>query len=270
MTWMIIVTNVNFVHTNVWARSWDFGRKPHLLVCFCFFSIVVDFCWYFSCNWIGIHQDFGEHMTSAHHTNGPFFTHYFAGAVDFHEDQTCKKFNLIDAFNKKFVFMYMSHVKNPNVVFIIYLLGRKCDAEKYVIDFELKDGLRKVKFNELCYSDAADIKSLINDHRCFVLPKKLVESYAVGNRLDFRFVIKRKQDLALENSVKHRHLQSNILSGSSNSLAPQRQQFVPKFQLKSFQSESNLRLTAVRYDDNNNDGQTNIKSKKHYKRAPKK
>lgn len=167
--------------------------------------------------------------------------------------------------------MYMSHVKNPNVVFIIYLLGLKHDAEKYVIDFELKDGLRKVKFNELCYSDADDIKALINQHRCFVLPKKLVESYAVGKRLEFRFVIKKKLDVELENTVKQRYLKNNIL-GSSNDLPSLQlqQQFASKLQLKSYQSESNLKLTAARCDNNNNNnnGQTNPKMK-HYKRAPK-
>lgn len=205
-------------------------------------------------------------MSTMHQSNGPFFTHYNVGEVDFHANETCKKFNLIDAFNKKFVFLYMNHVKNPNVVFIIYLLGRKCDAEKYMIDFELKDGLRKVKFNELCYSDAHDIKSLINDHRCFVLPKTLVESYATDNRLEFRFVIKKKMDVELENAEKQRYLKNNILVGA-NGQQQHQQPFTPKLQLKSYQSESNLRLTAIRHDNNNN-GQTNPKMK-HYKRVPK-
>lgn len=215
-------------------------------------------------------QEFGMHMSSQHRSNGPFFTHYYTGTVDFDANQTCKKFNLIDAFNKKFIFMYMSHVKNPNVVFIIYLLGRKCDAEKFMIDFELKDGLRKVKFNELCYSDADDIKLLINEHRCFVLPKKLVESYAINDRLEFRFVVKKKTDIEQENVAKQRYLKNNIFGSSSELNAPPAQQFIPKLQLKSYQSESNLRSTAIRYDNNNdnNDGQTNPKMK-HYKRAPK-
>lgn len=191
------------------------------------------------------------------------------GTVDFHANQTRKKINLVDAFNKKFVFLYMSHEKNPNGVFIIYLLGRKCDAEKYMIDFELKDELRKVKFNEMCFSDAHDIKSLINDHRCFVLPKKFLESYSKNDLLEFRFVIKKKTNIESENVEKQRYLKNNILGGSSQSLIQQQQQqqFAPKLQLKSYQSESNLRLTAVRHDKNNND-QTNPKMK-YYKRAPK-
>lgn len=213
-------------------------------------------------------HEFGGHILNAHRTNGLFFPYYNVSEVDFHANETCKKFNLIDAFNKRFVFLYMSHAKNPNVVFIIYLLGRKCDADKFVIDFELKDGLRKVKFNEVCHSDAHDIKSLINEHRCFVLPKALVETYAKGDRLEFRFVIKKKMDVELENVEKQRHLKNNILGGSNEpQQQQQKQQFAPKLQMKSYQSESNLRLTAIRCDNNNN-GQANPKMK-HYTRAPK-
>lgn len=119
----------------------------------------------------------------------------------------------------------------------------------------------------LAYSDAHDIKSLINDHRCFVLPKTLVETYANDDRLEFRFVIKKKMDVEFENGKKQRYLQNNILGSSNDLRQQQQQQLVPKLQMKSYQSESNLRLTAVRYDNNGN-GQTNPKIKQ-YKRAPK-
>lgn len=186
-------------------------------------------------------------MEHRHSENGDFFPHWYSGSVDFLSDRVCKKINLIDAFNKKFVFLYISRPNSSNVVFIIYLLGRKSQAEKYMIDFELKDDLRKVKFIEKCYSDSDDIKTIINEHRCFVLPKKLVETYVNGQKLAFRFVVKKTDSIETENSEKRTYLLDNLVGGNRT-----KQIIVHKPQMKAFQSESNLDLNAHRSNGNNN------------------
>lgn len=186
-------------------------------------------------------------MKHRHSENGDFFPHWYSGSVDFLSDRVCKKINLIDAFNKKFVFLYISRPNSSNVVFIIYLLGRKSQAEKYMIDFELKDNLRKVKFIEKCYSDSDDIKTIINEHRCFVLPKTLVETYVNGQKLAFRFVVKKTDSIETENSEKRTYLLDNLVGGNRT-----KQIIVHKPQMKAFQSESNLDLNAHRSNGNNN------------------
>lgn len=197
-------------------------------------------------------------MKESHEENGAFFTHWQQGTVDFNPMKKCMKFNLIDAFNKKFVFLYMSHDQNPYVMFIIYLLGRKCDAQKFMIDFELRgDDMRKIKMIETCYSDAANIGEIISEHRCFILPKKTVETYAKNMELEFRFVIKRKDDIKSENAEKQQHRLSNAFRGSVQSLAEHNT--TPKLQIKGYPSESNLVLTAP-YNNRSN-GQANYKPK---------
>lgn len=216
-----------------------------------------------SCDWTGIQQDYANHMRDSHSNNGEFFPYYYSSTLEFSPDKTCKEFNLIDAFNKKFVFLYVSHEKNPNVILVIYLLGRKCDAEKYMVDFELKDGLRKIKFIETCFSDAQDIKTIISDHRCLILPKKMVETFVKNGRLEYRFRLKRKEGLEAENHEKKQHLMNSVLRVGSQTPPPS---FNPTFQMKSYQSESNLILTAQRRE--NGHAPTNNKPK--YRRAAKK
>lgn len=197
-------------------------------------------------------------MKHKHSDDVKFFPHYYSGTVDFIPDRVCKQINLIDAFNKKFVFLYNSHPTTTNVVFIIYLIGRKSQAQKYMIDFELKDDLRKVKLIETCYSDADDLKSIINGHRCCVIPKKLVETYVKDKKLSFRFVVKKTENLEAENLEKKHHL-LNALSEECD--APK---FPQKSKMKTYRSESNLNLT---HNNNNNKSHNNNK-KEHTSRKP--
>lgn len=215
-----------------------------------------------SCGWIGAQHDFFAHMKSKHGENGAFFTHWHNGRIEFDSAKNCTKFNLIDAFNRKFVFLYMSHARNANLFFLIYLLGRKSDAQKFMIDFELRNDMRKIKFIETCYSDAGNIAELIKDHNCFILPKKLVESYAVNGSLEFRFVIKRKDDIKLENAEKQQFLKANVFHASSQSLA---NVTTAKPSIKVYQSETNLVMAAQ--PSNRSNG--SAKGKSRYRRQPK-
>lgn len=187
-------------------------------------------------------------MKEHHSNNGEFYTHWQTDFVTFDPEINCKKFNLIDAFNKKFVFLYMSHAQSSHIVFIIYLLGRKVDAQKYMIDFELKDDLRKVKFIETCYSDANNIANIIAEHRCFIIGKKLAKSYVKDGKLKFRFVIKKKDGVELENIEKQQYLLNNVLHGDGH--APP--QFAPRSQIKTHQSESNIYLAAEQSNGSRN------------------
>lgn len=182
-------------------------------------------------------------MKTAHADNGPFFEHWYSGKLDFDPNVDCKKFNLINAFNKKFAFVFMSRAANANVIFVIYLLGRKADAQKYMIDFELKNDLRKVKFIETCFSDADDIADIVLNHRCVILPKTLVATYAKEGQLEFRFFIKKKENIESENVEKQQHLLSNVYRQTNDTPTPH---FAAKTQMKAYQSESNLALNADR------------------------
>lgn len=195
-----------------------------------------------------------------HTDNGEFFTHWQSGLVEFDSIRMCRKFNLINAFNKKFAFMYISSPKSMNVVFIIYLLGRKLDAQKFMVDFELRNDMRKLKQIEMCYSDADNIKEIINNHQCFVFSKKTSETYAKNGFLEFRFVIKKKCDIEAENFDKHQHKLNHIL-GIENS-AQQLGQTNPMLQMKMHQIESDLILTAQQHDPNKS-------HRRVYKRKPK-
>lgn len=90
------------------------------------------------------------------------------------------------------------------------MLGRKCDAQKYLIDFELKQNYRKVKFVELCYSDAENVKDLVKDEHCFSISKKLVKTFLTDNEINFRFIIKRKETFQAEEQVQEEHLQNML------------------------------------------------------------
>lgn len=155
-------------------------------------------------------------MKKDHRHIGDAFVHYQQSQVEFDLMKTQSKINLIDAFNKKFIFYYMSHENSSNLIFLIFLIGRKSDAQKYLIDFELKDGLRKLKFIETCYSDAVDLSEIIGEHRCFVIPKKLAATFTKNDQLVFRFVLKRKDAVEDENQLKQNHLKGKISNDSSS------------------------------------------------------
>lgn len=131
-----------------------------------------------------------------------------------------------------------------------------------MIDFELKDDeMRKVKFIETCFSDAEEICNIIKAHRCIVLPKKFVESYVKNDKLEFRFVIKKKDYIELENFEKQEHLLQSMLNSNAGQSTNRN---APKTQMKAYQSESNIFLSTAR-----NTG-ASTQNKPRYHRNPKK
>lgn len=122
--------------------------------------------------------------------------------MSFVSNESSETINLIDAFSKRFLFFYNSKADSPNVIFMIALLGRRSDAQKYLIDFELRQGVRKMKFVEQCFSDTDGLNRLIDEHRCISIPKNIVESFSHNGNIDFRFVIKRKEPQKKVEGVK--------------------------------------------------------------------
>lgn len=89
---------------------------------------------------------------------------------------------------------------------MIFLLGRRQDAAKYLIDFELKQGLRKIKFVENCLCDTDNLEQFLDKERFIAIPKCVMERFLINGNIDFRFIIKRKDIFEAEESNKEQYL----------------------------------------------------------------
>lgn len=186
-------------------------------------------------------MDVAEHLKNKHANNCESYKYWQEASVPFDLHRTDSKINIIDAFNKKFIFYYLSHIDLTNVLFIIYLVGRKCDADKFIIDFELKQEFRKIKFNEHCYNDASNLPLIISEQRCFVISKKLVNTYVKNGKIEFRFVLKRKDVAKKEDLQKEFHLKNNVLGQTDDS-----NNNAAAIQIRGFNNNPNMR-NATRY-----------------------
>lgn len=192
---------------NVWRYEITIGHG-HLILNSKIYLHIFD-----RCSWTGSQQDIDKHFEKQHHCEP--FKYFDHGIVDYQPNKKNQYINLINAFNKKFVLHYRSDVDEPSVMFIIYLIGRKCDAQKYVIDFELKLDHRKVKFVDDCHCDA-DAQESMEKEQCFVISKKLFATYATDGRVKFRFVIKRKDLMDEEERAQEQH---SLNKGYGNNMA---------------------------------------------------
>ena len=104
--------------------------------------------------------------------------------------------NIIEAFDRHFIFYYLSEADSQVVIFMIFLLGRKSEAENYLIEFGLKQNYRILKYLEHCYSDADHLWGLIDKHvGCFAISKNVIESYLLDGHINFQFIIKPKNEV---------------------------------------------------------------------------
>lgn len=156
---------------------------------------------------MGMQKDIGEHIQNFH--KGSFYNYFHSATLKYNPIKSIRTFNLIDAFNKKFVFYYDAKASGSTITFMIFLIGRKYDAQKYLVDFELKNGVRKWKCVELCYCDADNLDEHINEQRCFAIPKKVFESFVVNDLVEYRFNIKRKETLEEEEKTQGKHSWQN-------------------------------------------------------------
>lgn len=94
-------------------------------------------------------SEMDEHFVKDHPLGGSF-THFETGQeIPFNETSTISTINLINAFNKTFVFYYLSNSLTKMIYFVIFLLGRKSDAENFCYELGIKspsEAQRKVLF----------------------------------------------------------------------------------------------------------------------------
>lgn len=162
-----------------------------------------------SCDWSGTFCDMEDHLKTVHIQNRQPYNYWHNEHIPFQSGQNQQIINIIDAFNKKFIFFHSSKSDSPNVSFMIFLLGRKQDADKYLIDFELKQDLRKIKFVENCLCDTDNIEQLLDEERFIAIPKNVIERFTIGGNIHFRFIIKRKDIFEAEESSKEEHLKQH-------------------------------------------------------------
>lgn len=121
---------------------------------------------------------------------------------------------IINAFNKKFIFFYNSNEDHDDLTFSIFLLGRKCDADRYLIDLEVRKDQRKIKFLEKCYPDSEVLLDTNGTGHAFTISKKMIESLMDNEEINYRFIIKRKDVVATEDVIKEEYLKKHILANT--------------------------------------------------------
>lgn len=90
-------------------------------------------------------MDLENHIRADHPNLGDFFTYFQDSSVMFNDQNGYSSLNLISAFNRRFVFYYHSNLQTKMVIFIIYLLGRKEDAQHYFTEFKIKSPAAKIE-----------------------------------------------------------------------------------------------------------------------------
>lgn len=95
------------------------------------------------------------------------------------------------------------------------MLGPKIDAQKYYVDFEVKNDLRKIKFVDECYWKSVDYEEIMKENRCITIPKGLLERLLVDGKFNVRFIIKGKNQVQLEETNKEEHSKQQILKCAS-------------------------------------------------------
>lgn len=104
--------------------------------------------------------------------------------------------NLIDAFNKTFVFYYHSDDIAKLVHFAIILIGLKETADNFFYEFIVKspaENQRKIKFVENIVSDSISVGELIGSGRCVTITHAVIKNHLHNDNIYFRFVVKKKE-----------------------------------------------------------------------------
>lgn len=158
-------------------------------------------------------KDFADHLQRIHLSDRQIFKYWHYGLVPFVPETNTVKVHVIDAFNKNFLFFYVSFASSSVVHFVVQLLGRKCDAEKYMVEFEVGAELKKMKFIEPCYSDAIDLLNLLNTKQTMTIPKDYFKQYAnASGEIRFQLFLKRKTAVIEENRQKEEYFKATMLT----------------------------------------------------------
>lgn len=162
-------------------------------------------------------KDFADHLQRKHLSAEQVFRYWHFGSVPCDPAHNIVIIHLIDAFNKKFLFFYVSFATSLFVHFVVQLLGRKCDAEKYLVELEVGADLKKMRFVEPCYSDADELLVLLNKKRTMTIQKDYFQQYAnAGGSVQFQFNLKRKVAVIEEDRKKEEYFKATMLANETN------------------------------------------------------
>lgn len=109
-----------------------------------------------SCDFIGRHRDLADHILSSHDLHHRPFTHYQTASIPFLRDQSYGTLNLIQAFNHDFIFYFYSNSRTRQMLFAIYLLGKRKTSNRFYYELKIQspeEKFRQLKFTERCFSD---------------------------------------------------------------------------------------------------------------------
>lgn len=124
------------------------------------------------------------------------------------------------------------------IYFLIYLIGRKEDAEHFTYEFVIKSPNEKhkmIKFVENCYNDANAL-SLLPTGQCIVLTQQTVKNHIYEGNIHFRFVISKKEEKSDEKTA------SPPTSEEKKSITPKKT--VPKVGPINFKNKGTIRSNA--------------------------
>ncbi|XP_055384639.1 E3 ubiquitin-protein ligase Siah2-like [Condylostylus longicornis] len=154
------------------------------------------------CAWKSSKHEIEDHLLKAH-------KNIIIKAYEFQEESSVffnetlfkngfKQIRLIRAFNKSFIFLYEIDNKQKLIFIIIFLMGRKQDAAKYMYNFSIissKDESMKIKFALPCFSDIDDIRQHMENGECVCLPFNVAEQYSdIDNKaLSFFFRMSKRE-----------------------------------------------------------------------------
>lgn len=127
------------------------------------------------------------HLVAVHNGHGEKFGQCHSASIPYLDDVSYGTVNHIEAFDRDFIFYFYSRLDSPNLVFAIFLMGKRKSAARFYYELTIRapgEPLRQIKFTERCLSDTqisttttttATIESLSN---AIVTDKNLVRSHA--------------------------------------------------------------------------------------------
>lgn len=167
-------------------------------------------------------------MRNAHLNTRAPYGYWHNGYLPYTPNKTIEFVNIIDAFNRKFIFFYNCSIDSMNATFTILLLGRESDANKFMIEFELKHKSRKTKIIENCYNFENDYSRQTNDgDRCIFISKNVMDKFVNNGAINFRLIIKRKDKLEAEDLLKERCLKERGLHCDRSSVKNETEYGIP-------------------------------------------
>lgn len=149
------------------------------------------------CTWNGAYVDLYQHFREKHKNNCVMqFKTDAKYAINF--ANTFKDIQLINWMNEAHFFYYKFKldIREQKAYWVIQFIGFEKMAKNFYYEFEIFDeGVRKIKFTEICSSDSEDVDKIFAEERCANISFTALKSF-LNNRkeLFFRFrIIKKNQ-----------------------------------------------------------------------------